>query len=291
MPDRLFDRRVRLLVASPLREVQAGISHQFVEVEDLRVTFKVEKDLEKQPNRGEVTVYNLAEETRAGMTAKGAKVVVQAGYRDAVSQLFVGDARVIDHRLDGADWVTKIEAGDGERGYVFGHVSESFAGGVRLPKVVEVVAGKLGIDVSDVSKADFGGRSFPNGYAAHGRASRELDKLLGGAGFEWSVQDEKLLVHPPDKPGTRTVTVISEDSGLVGSPEYGTPDAQGKPPVLKVKSLLIPSLLPGGQVKLVSRKHNGLHRVKAVVHTGDTHGGDWYTDAELEVLPGDQQVR
>src|ERR1044071_7509029 len=95
--DFLFDRRVSLLVAFPLATDYRSISGQVVEVQDLRVQFKIEKSLEKDPNTAEISITNLAESTRSQMQTQSAKIILRAGYLNTLGQIFVGDALTIDH--------------------------------------------------------------------------------------------------------------------------------------------------------------------------------------------------
>lgn len=289
MAERLYGRRVRVVIASRVAEDFSTVSTEVVEVEagmhdKLRVQFKVEKSLEKSPNTCEVTVTNFAEATRSRLQEKGGKILLFAGYEPHVGQLFVGDVRSIDHVRDGGDWATKILAGDGERGFLNARISESFAGGVRVPRIVDAAAQKMtGHSLTgDISGLD---RQYVNGYVAHGPASREMDKALRGTGYTWSVQDGRVQVVREGGTNLESVAVISPDTGLVGSPEHGTSDKPGKPPMLKVKSLLLPDLKCAGRVRVLSEKYKGTYVAQKIVHTGDTNGGEWYTEMETEVAP------
>jgi hypothetical protein len=66
--------------------------------------------------------------------------------------------------------------------------------------------------------------------------------------------------------------VISTDSGMIGSPEYGQPQQAGQPPTLHVKHRLR-NFTPGQQVAIQSRDiDNGVFRVDKVTMSGDTYG-------------------
>lgn len=285
MADLLFDRRVRVIIAVPLESNYSTMSGLTVEITDLRVQFKVEKTLEKHPNTAEINITNLAEKTRAQLRSKGAKVVLQAGYATTLATVFVGDARTIDHTRDGTDWLTKIQAGDGERGIQYARISESFAPGIKMPGIVTTFTNALGFDPGDslAKLAPSASKQFVNGYSAHGKASAELDKILRANGYEWSVQDGRLQILRPGEVNTERLVKLSSESGLVGSPEFSTPENAKKKPVLKFKSLLSPEIRPGGRLAFASVNHQGIHRVTRIVHTGDTAGGDWYTTGECEV--------
>lgn len=102
----------------------------------------------------------------------------------------------------------------------------------------------------------------------------------------------------------RTVFDLGADSGLVGHPERvrkGSQEAiidEEDKKALKrksreiisstneqdgwrIRSLLLPSLVPADRVKLSSRSVEGVFTIKDVRHFGDTHGGDWITELKL----------
>lgn len=280
--DLLFKRLVRVTIATKVAEDYQSVTSDVVEVEDLRVAFKVVKTGKKEPNTAEVTISNLSPTRRASLQQKGVKFILQAGYEGTgIAQIFVGDARTVDHKRNGANWDTVIKSGDGERAYNFARVSESFSAGSPVSDVVNRIAGSLGLGLGNL-KSQLAGMTgtYDNGYAAHGPASRELDKVLRAAGYEWSIQDGEIFAHKPEAPGAILVPDLSPETGLIGSPEYGSPDKKTKRAPLKIRCLLNPGIKIGGQVYIRSERHNGPVTVKKIEHTGDTAGGDWYTDFE-----------
>lgn len=257
-----------------------------VKVDGLRCVFRVSKSLTKDPNTLDLKIYNLSERTRAGMKSKGAPVIVSAGYAENAGVIFSGDTRTIDHGRDGADWVTHVQCGDGERAYQFARFTESFAPGTAVTDVIMAAAKKTGLNlgnlVATMNTGDRGLSHFKHGYAAHGRACAELDKLLASVGLTWSIQDGAIQVLKGGAPAQGFATLLSPETGMIGSPDHGTPDKKGKPSVLKVKTLLQPQIRCGGRVEVRSSGVKGQFRVEKVEHTGDTDGGDWYTSIEAK---------
>jgi len=291
-----FRRLAELLVAVPLKGKSLNAYGADVfQVSDLDISFKVKKTLGKEPNTAEATILNLSAQTRAAFQDKNLRVTIRAGYEGALADLFVGNARDIDSAPEEADWKTTIQLGDGERGYRHGRVSASFRPGVPVTRVLQSIADGMQLDSTLVTGVDaLVGRQYVAGYTAHGRAARELDKILKGFGLEWSIQDGRLLVLAPDQSTNETIVVLSADSGLVGSPTLNTPGAsnsinpftgtvvstRGKP-TLKAKCLLQPEIKPGRRVEMDSVTGiKGLFRITSVEHSGDTAGGDWYTSFE-----------
>jgi hypothetical protein len=281
----LFKRKCSLIVAKPLAEDFQNLSAQVTKIEDMRVSFDITKSITKEANEAEIKIYNLSESTRSAITAKGAKVVLQAGYQDTLAQIFIGDARQVKHKQEGVDWVSTITCGDGARAMQFARVSESFAGGTQSAQVIKRIAEVAKIDIGnlDTILPDIDGE-FTQGYAVHGIAFVELEKLLKVAGYTLSVQDGALLAVTDTSTSTETVLILNRESGLIGSPQMSSEDKKDKKPVLTVRSLLQPDLKPGRRVRLRSAQYNGDFRVEKVKHTGDTNGSDWYSDLELGVI-------
>lgn len=272
MTSRLFARACRVIVAG-------------VEVQGLRVSFKVKKTLKKEPNEAEVKIYNLSPAHRTALQKKGEPFLLEAGYGTDLRHVFTGDIRFGDSVREGPDWVTKIQSGDGERAYKFATISETFGKNTPVRSVAGRVLNAMGIDSKQAvdSLKTLAGQ-FVRGYVAHGKASVELDQLLKGTGLNWSIQDGRVQILGDGAAAAGEALVLSSATGLIGSPEHGTPENEGDSPVLKVKSLLQPQLKPGGVVRMDSLNVKGDFRVETITHQGDTFGQDWYSDMELRQL-------
>jgi len=287
----LFRRRVQVVVASPLTENFSTISAQVMEIEKLRVSFKVSKSLTKDPNTAEIKVYNLSEATRAKLPGKAAKIVLRAGYESTEDQIYIGDARTIESKKENADWITTFRCGDGERAVQHARVNASFAAGTPVSDIINTLGRAAKVDTGNLSKIAAGVPSstqYTQGYAASGLALKELEKVLKFAGYELSIQDGALQALKPGEATTEEVILLAPDSGLIGSPELAAGETkEGKnkaaaKPVLKAKSLLQGKLRPGRRVQVQSRQFNGLYRCVKVEHAGDTDGQDWFSSLELE---------
>lgn len=281
MSTRLFQRRVNLILVPPTPgTLQAPPVSQGTLIESLRVQFTVTKTITKEPNTADIRVSNLAESSRSQLQGQGWRIILFAGYANP-AQVFTGNSRTIDHVHEGSDWVTKIQCGDGERNYQFATVSTSFAPGTPIRTALTQAVKAMAVDPGNSQQAfsNIVGQ-FVSGYAMHGKATAELDSVLAGQGLEWSIQDGRLQILAPNTTTNEGAVLVNEQSGLVGSPEHGTPTKIGGPGVLRVKSMLNPLIRPGRQIKVESQFVNGYFGVQKVVHTGDTCGGDWYSTAE-----------
>jgi hypothetical protein len=274
---KLFDRRVSAQIDTLL-------------VEGLRIAFKVERSTStKPPNKAEIQIYNLSEDSRARTQKRNAAIVLQAGYPDTIGQLFSGNVKTVSHVRSGADWITKVVSADGEVQYRTARISESFKAGTKpeqvAQKLIDALKLKAGNVLKEIAKGDFakGLTEFTNGKVLQGNAAKELDTLLSSLGLTYSIQDGALQVLRFGKATEAPAVVLNTETGLIGSPEFGE-TGKDKHTVLKVKSLLQPELVPGRRIKLESETKDCIARVEKVIHTGDTHGPAWYSDCECTIL-------
>lgn len=294
----LFDRRCRLTIVTPVStpndfknvtsdvvEIDGGVSDDRLAA-GMRITFKIKKKLKKEPNTGEIEVYNLNQDRRSSLQQKGVKVRLEAGYKDTgFTQYFAGDVRTVDHIRKDGDWVTTLRLGDGERAWNYARVSESFAPGTLKGDVLRAVGKALGVEAGNLEKqaARLSG-AFDQGFTAFGSTARSMELLVTSLGLNWSIQDGQIQILKLDEVLDLPVEEITPDTGLVGSPEMGTPTKKGGPALVQFTALLRPTK-PGAKVKLSSERYpTGFVKVVNCDFDGDTMGGEWYTKIDGEVL-------
>lgn len=286
----LFDRRARLTIATPTDE-QGNFSKTKVQVieidggrtdsgvDGMRIQFEIKKTHKKEPNTSQITVTNLSPSRRSSLQLKGVRALLEAGYKDTgMSRYAVADLRSVDHVRNNADWDTVMQLGDGERAWKYARVNVSHSPGTRSSDVLKSLADAMGLELGNLSTQLMGINStLDQGFCACGSASRAMDQFVKSLHKEWSVQDGQLQILDPYEHLDLPVPDITPDTGLIGSPEMGSPPKKGKPALVKFKCLLTPTK-PGSRVKLKSKRYDGYVTVQAVTFTGDTHGGDWYTE-------------
>jgi hypothetical protein len=208
-------------------------------------------------------------------------VTLEAGYDGLIERVFTGDLIWAESVPDRVDWVTKMIVGDGARAVAHARVNRSFKRGVRLKAVLDEVVRALGVSLPRAILGDSAMlKEFASGITLQGPAARELTRLLGPHGYDWSIQDGRLQVLKPSAHRPEEAVVISEKNGMIGSPSFGSPPEKGKAPVLTVVTLLKPGIVPGGLVQVESRTASGTFKVKRAMHQGDTFAESFATTAE-----------
>ena len=284
----LSGRRVRLMIAIPApthgnfssvtSNVLAITGEGDPTTPGMRVQFKIKKSKEKEPNTAEITITNLAEHTRRSMQTKGVRVLLEAGYvGTGITGIFTGNVRTIDSIREKTEWNTILHCGDGDRSFRYARVSESFVPGTAAADVLRAIAIATGLSLGNTASAAQGlSRVFQQGYTVTGSAQRSLDRLLTSLGYSWSIQNNALQILARDQVLDLSIPLISPSTGLLGSPEMGTPEKAGEPALCKFKALLTPTV-PGAVVHLKSEHYDTDVVVKKCEMNGDTSGGEWAT--------------
>lgn len=285
MSNRLFKRAVALTIARVRPDSYFTTENNAVVISDLRVTFSIEKHLGSEPNKADVVIYNLAEDSRAAIQRKPLLVRLEAGYEDNLGRLFNGDLRWGASNREGSDWITKLQLADGDRAVRHGRVNRSHPPGTSKADVLKGAAKGLGLEVPPaVLGAVESAGQFVAGLTAQGPAAKVMTTVTRSMGMGWSIQDGRLQIQRANDVRPDRAILISQDTGMIGNPTLGAPKKPGGPTTLTIKMLLYPGLTPGGKIKVETRTINGIFKVERVLHTGDTHGDDWTSEIEARLL-------
>lgn len=287
MTDLLFNRdfavtidTVRIAARTVFDRVEGTVAKP-----TLRVQFKAEKNLARDPNKAEVTLWNLAPDTRALMQKKNAQCIIEAGYVGNLFQIFSGQLFYANHTRQGTDWITTFTTADGIEQYSLARINESFKPGVAMQQILERAAKSLGVGMGNAAEKFKEGNyrdgitEFTKGIVMNGKSADVLDELMRTSGYEWSIQDGQLQVLREDEPTNEDAVLLTTATGMIGSPEFAE-DKKDKHQYLKVRSLLQGTFKPGRLLEVRSRQVSGFFKADKVAHIGDTWGNDWYTDIE-----------
>ena len=274
----LFRRRCRVVVDTievvPLEEDPSRA---------LTVRFRVDKSLTAEPNKAEVHIFNLSPDSRSQLAARAdVPVLIEAGYAEGSSCIFLGKLRSVQTVREGADIITSLSSGDGELEYKTGRVSVSVKRNTPTDVALRELAKALGVEEGNLAdavakiKANALGQMFAAGTVFHGQAARQMTSACRSAGLTWSIQDGKLQFLGLREALKGEAILLTPETGLVDSP---TVDPKG---VLKARMLMAPDVFPGRLLVLKSAQLEGQYRIEKTTHTGDTAGNDWFVDVEAK---------
>lgn len=306
----LFDRVCELVVGQSGKE---GIL-----ISDLRISFSIEKTLNETLNTSTIKIYNLAPSSRKLVETPNNAVVLKAGYKQdkGAITIFVGIVRRSLTTRQGPDWVTELELDDGLIAYRDSKFSASYKPGTAAIDVLKQVSAKFGLPVGSIPADSV--KQYPQGFSFVGRVRDAMNKVCHYLGYEWSMQNQEIQVIKKGGFKERTAIVISQDTGMIGSPELESKTMSDKlaakqglttnsngvvtkrsdkltvsdnPPKdrlevqgYKVNTLMQPTILPGHVVKIEAIGINDWYKVERVTHQGDTHGNEWTTECSVRFI-------
>lgn len=263
----LWDRRATLTIDT-------------IKIERLRFVFTVDASTKPQPNKASISVFNLNPDHRSQIEElRKAPVRLDVGYAGGTQTIFLGDLRTCPSVRDGADIVTTIESGDGEKAIQTSRVNKSHAKGTSQADVLRDVALSLGVlpgnlDAATKRLKSAGVGIFPAGTVLTGSAAREMTNLCKSLNLEWSIQKGALQILERGKALEASAVKLHKYSGMIGAP---TVDNRG---ILSVSSLMNPEIFPGRLLVLDGDRLKGQYRIEDCHYAGDTHGAQWQIDVK-----------
>ena len=253
----------------------------------VRISFQVEKGSTKEANKGQVSLYNLSDDSRGFVersaktkTVPGQNLRLIAGYDDQLALLFSGNISRVANSRSGPDLVTTIECGDGEVALQNSYIILSYKEGVSEATIIRAAIEALkALGLREGSIETFAAREYKSGFAYSGSAGKLLERLAKNQGMEFSIQDGLIQIIKIDSSTKESAIDLNENTGLVGFP---TKTNEG----FQAKSLLNPAIRPGRKAVLTSTQTslNGTYLIRKVVHQGDTLEGDFSTSMEGKLL-------
>lgn len=303
-----FDRVAELIVG------QSG--KQGILIKDLRFSFSIEKTLSETLNNSTVRIFNLNRDSRKLVETPNNAIILKAGYAQDIGPVtcFVGIVRRAITVRDGVDWVTELELDDGLIAYRDTKFSISFNPGANAIDVLSAVAKRFNLPVRALPDG-IAPKTYPQGFAFVGRTREAMSKVCNYLDLEWSIQNQEIQILKKGGVKKEQAFLISAETGMIGSPAAeaktmndtaaakkgittntagvikrakesteGEIKTQLEVQGYKVKTLLQPASQPGDYVKLKSEGIDGFFKVEKLVHSGDTHGGDWATEYSLRFI-------
>lgn len=294
MADRNFHRIVQVTAwreTAPVKDTNfdpTKLTYSQVVIQDLETQFKIRHTLRKNPNTCDITITNLAPDTRTFLEQKPLLCQVAAGYDNKPQLLFTGDVRFAMTELKSPNWETLLQLGDGDCNHRWARVNRSYKGGTTLRQVITDCVKSFGYALpTNLLNSSLLDQKVQGGSVSHGKAADEITRLLAPLGYTWSIQNGVFQALKADEALAGSAWQVDQAHGMIGTPEFGTPPNSGKPPHMKVKMELYPQLTAGCLIDLTSKVKNGRFRVEMVEHVGNNLHNKFETEIEIAPLSTD----
>jgi hypothetical protein len=259
----------------------------------LKVAGTFQKTLMGMPNPSQVSVFNLAQDTRNAIRGSLTKITVQAGRQNTeLHTLFQGSILSAVSERSGADILTRISALPGYGALVRGVSSRTYAAGTPVRDVVRDMAADLpGLAVADSGIEGLEGTIGNSGWSFAGSTKDGLTRLANEWGFSWHV-DSGQFRAVGDRAGFGGLVELSGHAGnngyngrcggLVSIVPLLTGPLQIQTGV-KIKALYVPGVTAGSTVRVNSStapRLNSDYRVHTCTVGIDAYSDNWIMDIE-----------
>ena len=280
-----FDRKLLLRITT-----LDGIVYELTQ--EFRITYEVKKVLRAEPDPGLIEIYNLGPELRKVLSKPfdwkkkpGAKVEIFTGYKSEgiVTQIYSGEIQEGISRYQAPDWITKLRTGVDYDRFLNHLEGKTFKKGtdpidaiksLLSPDRKVSIAADLFAKVRKLFDKDL--LFMDNLKNIFNSLSKQFDLSITSTGQDAPIQVSQ-LGHPNDDP----VIFLSEDSGLLDSPQITHTG-------LNVKMFQQPLVRPGTLLQIDSRNTENYGEnftSQTVTHSGDTQGDANYTTVEALFFP------
>lgn len=248
----------------------------------VRCRFRVSKSMLGTPHRAVITLQSLAPDDR-NVDLNGAHVDLYAGDANGIGIIFSGEITdpSIEKSSDGFSRVLKIHASDGENFDCSSFISLSVAAGIRIRDLITLIATSSTIPLSvGYISPTLGQTRLTRGRVLFGKSSDELSRISRFLNaIMWVEQNTLFFVDPSDTHYSGQVT-ISPQSGMLDVPTKRDCYIEGAKWLDYCAYLNSEATIDNQRDSWQSRVMIS-GRVFSIIHSGDTHDGEWRTIARV----------
>jgi hypothetical protein len=228
------------------------------------IPFRLDKSEKRDPDKGEITLFNLAPDVIAFAQTDAEQIEVYASAEtDPPPLLFKGEVTdvVNDKTDDFLSWVTRIYFEDSKSVLRTRIIARQFSPGTPVATMFNDLA----------AAASLQGDAQVNGalidpFAALCPPRDAIAQACRRLGLRYQIVGQRLIVRNADKPVSNEVPLVSAETGLIGIP---TSELDKKRVKVKFRSILNPKLVPGGLCVLKTKATTGSR--KAPIVSGGTY--------------------
>lgn len=275
-------------------EVLVGTAERSVVVKSpLTIRATVVKDIKTgEKDYAQVTLFNLKKGTRDLLNEPYQKVQIAGGYGDQKDIIFIGNVVAATHKHEGTEWVTTLECGDGAKTLDKALINKTYGKGFKLGDLLRDFASTSGVALDDIIGINESA-ALSRGKVFSSDLQTALNDLARAHDFNWSIQDEKLIIVDRGQYRAKGVRLISARTGMVGSPEWINSGSEEKAVTKKTTSKEKAKPKPGQRFKVTSLCIPSLKPADLIlVETGSLQGrmGTYVYDVEKDNFRGEFAV-
>ena len=239
--------------------------------------FTVPFDDDTEANEAEIRVYNLSK-TTIGRLKTDSEISITAGYGNDTGVIFTGVISSVKTRWSGQDKITTITALDSQNLKERDVESISYKAGVKASYILKDLVSRLKLPIAVFkTRRD---HTYTEAVTVSGGLMAAIKEYAEVCGVSAYINKRKIYVrHLTD--GDNLNFTVSEETGLVGSPDEFTEEIQNEDYSETIKGVTFKMLLEhrittASIINLKSRDFSGKYRVREGSHV--CNESDFYTE-------------
>lgn len=228
------------------------------------VPFRLDKSEKRDPDKGEINLFNLAPDVIAFAKTDAEQIEVYASTEDNPPPLlFKGEITdVVPGKTDDfLTWETRIYFEDSKSALRTRVIARQFAAGTPYATLFNDLASATGLQ-PDIQATG----NLLDPFAALCPARDAIAQACKRLGLRYQIVNQRLVVRAADRPVSAEVPLVSPETGLIGVP---TSELDKKRVKVNFRSILNPKLVPGGLCVLKTSATTGSR--KAPIVSGGTY--------------------
>lgn len=232
---------------------------------ELDFEFTVPFDDDMEANEAEIIIYNLTKSTISKFE-KGSKFSIEAGYKGDTGVIFNGFVSKVSTKQEGADKITTIKCLDDMTTKTVESIS--YSEGTKASYILKNLLNKTNTPIAVFKvRRDY---TYTNSVTVEGDLMNNIKKYAEVCGISVFVSKGKIYARYI-KDGDNLNFTLSEDTGLIGSPEEFEEEqtAEDFKEVVngyKCECLLQHRMTTAGIINLKSMNANGTYRIRSGQH-------------------------
>lgn len=265
----------------------------------LKIEFEVKKTALRNSNIGIITLWNLSPDMERRIIIEGSEVILEAGYKDNSSIIFVGSIiQPLRGKTNGTDYYLKLICIDGDSYLNLAFSSATLESGQSKQQLAQQTLRASNLKDVEVIIQDL--NKLPNTVAidgssplndrpkvVFGKTSEIIDRLAKmGNATSYMDGGELKFFTLDDQPNLASAWEINVNTGMIGTPQQSLYQVE-------VKTLLNPKIRIGDYVHLNNAdimaqqygitetpyllESDGYYKVIEIQYSGDSRGQDWYS--------------
>lgn len=234
---------------------------------ELDFEFNIPFDDDLEIDEGEIIVYNLSDATIRELKVNQS-LTVDAGYEGDTGVIFVGYITKVSTKREGADKVTTIKIIDSLTRDKITVEDETFSGQTAR-QILEELLKRTGLPIARKNiKSDY---KYDKDVTVDGSIVSEIKKLSEACNVSTFLRGGKIYCCSLND-FTEVNFVVSEETGMIGSPEFYSEEMVVEDETRVVEGLDIEMILQhrmgaSAVIQLTSKEYNGKYRVRSGTHT------------------------